>query len=112
IDQVIDLPLILREKDSANSFLLYNMLSRYSVDTDNLNIALSFNSPEAIKSAVSSGRGFAFLPNIVVKQDLRRGNLKRINIKDFNSKFNYYLAYRKNYEFTGYEKIFKKFITS
>lgn len=112
IDDMMDIPLILREENSTNRFLLSNILAKHLIDIDNLNIVLSFNSPESIKSAVSSGKGFAFLPNIVVKQDLRRGNLKKINIKDFDSKFSYYLAYRKNYEFTGYEKIFKKFITS
>lgn len=112
IDEMMEIPLILREEDSTNRLLLANILSKHLIDIDNLNTVLSINSPESIKSAVSSGRGFAFLPNIVVKQDLRRGDLKKIHIKGFDSKFNYYLAYRKNYEFTGYEKIFKKFITS
>lgn len=112
IDEMMEIPLILREEDSTNRLLLANILSKHLIDIDNLNTVLSMNSPESIKSAVSSGRGFSFLPNIVVKQDLRRGNLKKIHIKDFDSKFNYYLAYRKNHEFTGYEKIFKKFITS
>ena len=112
IDDMMDIPLILREEDSTNRRLLANILSKHLINIYNLNTALSFNSPESIKSAVSSGRGFAFLPNIVVKQDLRRGNLKKIYIKDFDSNFNYYLAYRKDYEFISYEKIFKDFIIS
>ncbi|NLJ99227.1 MAG: LysR family transcriptional regulator [Tissierellia bacterium] len=112
LDDLTDIPLILREEGSTNRLLLTNILSKHGINMDSLNTILSFNSPESIKSAVSSGRGFAFLPNVAVKQDLRRGHLKKINIKDLDSNFNYYLAYRKNYQFTNYEKIFKRFITS
>ena len=112
IEELFELPLILREEDSTNRILLNNILAKYMVNMEDLNIVLSSNSPESIKSAVSSGRGFAFLPNIVVKRDLRRGNLKYIKIKDFDSGFNYNLAYRKDYKFSEHEEIFKKFITS
>lgn len=112
IDELTNIPLILREEDSTNRLLLSNILSKHLIDISDLNTVLSSNSPESIKSSVSSGRGFAFLPEIVVKQDLRRGDLVRIHIKDFDSDFNYHLAHRKNYKFTGYEKVFKKFITS
>lgn len=112
IEELTKLPLILREEDSTNRILLNNILAKHLVDMDSLNIVLSSNSPESIKSAVSSGRGFAFLPNVVVKRDIRRGNLKSIKIEDFDSDFNYNLAYRKDYNFSEHEEIFKKFITS
>ncbi|NMA86259.1 MAG: LysR family transcriptional regulator [Tissierellia bacterium] len=112
LDELMSLPLILREEDSTSRLLLDDILSKHLISMDDLNILLSSNSPESIKSSVSFGRGYAFLPEIVVKKDLRRGDLKKINIKNFNSDFNYNLAYRKNYEFTDYEKTFKKFITS
>ncbi|HFL3828610.1 TPA: LysR substrate-binding domain-containing protein [Clostridioides difficile] len=112
IDEIMDIPLILREEDSNDRTILSNILKNHFIDIDDLNIILSVNSPESIKSSVSSGRGFAFLPEIVVKRELRRGILKKINIKDFDANFSYYLAYRNNYKFTGYEEIFRKFITS
>ncbi|NMB08343.1 MAG: LysR family transcriptional regulator [Tissierellia bacterium] len=112
LDELMSLPLILREEDSTSRLLLNNLLYKHLIDIDDLNILLSSNSPESIKSSVSFGRGFAFLPEIVIKRDLRRGDLKKISIKDFDSAFNYHLAYRKNYEFTSYEAVFKKFITS
>lgn len=112
LDEIINIPLILREDGSHNKALLSKILLEHSIGIENLNVVLSSNSPESIKSSVSSGRGSAFLPKIVVKQELRRGTLKEINIKNFHAKFNYYLAYRKDYKFTKYEGIFKKFITS
>ncbi|HLR36399.1 MAG TPA: LysR family transcriptional regulator [Tissierellales bacterium] len=112
LDEITDIPLILREKGSYNKVLLSKTLLEHSINIDDLNIVLSVNSSESIKSSVSSGRGYAFLPKIVVKRELRRGTLKEIKIQDFEAKFSYYLAYRKNYKFTKCEEYFKKFITS
>lgn len=112
LQDLMKLPLILREEDSTSRLLLKDLLAKHSIDIMDLNILLSSNSPESIKSSVSFGRGFAFLPEIAVKPDLRRGDLKKISIKDFDSSFNYHLAYRSNYEFTSCEETFKKFITS
>lgn len=112
IDEITNIPLIVREDGSYNKVVLSKYFLEHSIHTDNLNIALSSNSPESIKSSVASGRGFAFLPKIVVKQELRRGILKEIAIDNFKAKFNYYIAYRKDYKLTKYEETFKKFITS
>ena len=112
IEKILNIPLILREEDSNNRAILSDILLKHGLNIEDLNIILSSNSPESIKSTVASGRGFAFLPEVVIKQELRRGILQKINIKDFNAKFNYYLAYRNNYKFKGYEETFKNFITS
>ncbi len=76
LDELMSLPLILREEDSTSRLLLDDILSKHLISMDDLNILLSSNSPESIKSSVSFGRGYAFLPEIVVKKDLRRGRLK------------------------------------
>ena len=112
IEKILTIPLILREEDSNNRAILSDILLKHGLNIEDLNIVLSSNSPESIKSTVASGRGFAFLPEVVIKQELRRGILQKIDIKDFNAKFNYYLAYRNNYKFKGYEETFKNFITS
>lgn len=112
IEKILNIPLILREEDSNNRAILSDILLKHGLNIEDLNIVLSSNSPESIKSTVASGRGFAFLPEVVIKQELRRGILQKIDIKDFNAKFNYYLAYRNNYKFKGYEETFKNFITS
>lgn len=111
-DELMHIPLILRDEHSGSRVLLKNMLKEYSIDINDLNNVLSVNSPESIKSSVSSGRGFAFLPQIVVRSELRSGSMKKINIKDFDTSFNYNLIYRDNTKFTSHEERFKKFISS
>lgn len=112
IDEIMEIPLILRDINSNTRVLLFNILEKYSLDINDLNIILSVNSPESIKSAIVSGRGFAFLPEVVVMPELRTGTMKKINIRNFDTSFNYNLAYRDNCKFTSHEEKFKKFISS
>lgn len=112
INELVNLPIILREASSSTRLILSNILKEHSIDIDDLNIAMSINSPESIKSAILSGRGFAFLPKIVVRPELRSGRLKAIKIKDLDTSFNYNLAYRADTKLTPYEERFKKFISS
>lgn len=107
-----DLPLIIQNEDSSIRNILHNILKNHNINSNNLNLILTMNSSQSIKSAIISGHGFAFLPAIVVRQELRAGTMKKINIQDLNTKFNYYFAYRENHTFTQHEERFKKFILS
>lgn len=112
IDGLMELPLILRDQSSSTRVLLSNILENQFVNMDDLNVILSVNSPESIKSAILSGRGYAFLPRVVVRPELRSGLMKAVQIKGLDTSFNYHLAYRKDSQFTPYEEKFKKFISS
>ena len=112
IDEIVKLPLILREEGSGTLSILKKSLNEHNLALENLNVLLSLNSPEAIKSSVISGRGFAFMPELSITHELRRGTLKKINIKNFNTKFNYNIVMRKNYTLTETEKKFLAFLTS
>ena len=59
-----------------------------------------------------SGKGFAFLPKITVKKELRKNLLKEIPIDDIDMSFKYYFAQRNDYVLQMHEQIFKSFITS
>lgn len=54
----------------------------------------------------------AFLPKLIVKNELNKGSLKHIAVDELKIDFNYYITYRKNYVFTPYEQMFIDFITS
>ena len=112
IDELAKLPLILREDGSGTLAILKRSLSENNILIDNLNVLLSLNSPQAIKSSVTSGRGFAFMPELSITHELRRGLLKKINIKDFNTDFKYNIVMRKNYTLSETENKFLSFLTS
>lgn len=106
------LPLITREEGSWNKLLIEESLKENKLDINKLNFVLSLNSPQSIKSSVSFGQGYSFLPEISLTHELRSGELKKINIKDLNLSFKYYIALRKNYKLDYYEEKFVDFLTS
>lgn len=112
LEELKDLPLILREKTSNSRYLVEKELKRKGIHLEDLNIIYDLNSPEAIKSSISSGNGFSFLPKLVAQKELSKGYLKQIRVHGLNIEFNYYIAYRRNYVFTHFEELFVDFIIS
>ncbi|QGU94643.1 LysR family transcriptional regulator [Clostridium bovifaecis] len=112
IEELKRLPLILREIGSNSRYLVEKMLQENGTRIEDLNVIYSLNSPEAIKSSICAGKGFAFLPKLIVQKELKRGSLQNIEVDNLNISFNYNIAFRENYVFTKYEQMFVDFITS
>ncbi|NLI89136.1 MAG: LysR family transcriptional regulator [Epulopiscium sp.] len=112
LDELQTLPLIIREEGSGTRDVMEKALASKGLDIKELNIVYDLNSPEAIKSSITSGKGFSFLPRIVVANELKNSSLKVISIEDFNVSFSYYLASRSNYSLAHYEQNFVDFIAS
>lgn len=110
--KLTSLPLILREEGSGTLSLLEKYLKNNGLSINNLNVLLSLNSPESIKSSVISGRGYTFLPELSITHELRTGTLKKIKIEDTQIPFDYFLVLRKNYCLADSEEKFLNFLTS
>lgn len=112
LEELKKMPLILREKTSSTRYLIEKALQEQGVNIKQLNVIYDLNSPEAIKSSISAGDGFSFLPKLIIKKGLKEGSLEQIQVNNLKITFNYYMAFRKNYVFTEYEKNFVNFIHS
>ena len=112
ISDLYDLPIVMRDYDSATRVNLENILKKNGIDINRLNVIFEFNSLEAIKQSVSSGKCFSFIPKITIRQELRDQSLKSVIVENLDTKFNYYISYRKNHTFSKSEKCFMKFILS
>lgn len=112
LDELTTIPLLLRESGSGTINILNSALKKKQLSIENLNVLLSLNSPESIKSSVISGRGYAFFPELSITHELRNGSLKKISIEGLDMPFNYCLALRKNYCLTDAEEKFLAFLTS
>lgn len=112
LEELRDLPLILREEGSGTREIILNSLEEKNIDLKDLNVIYNLNSPEAIKSSISSDKGFSFLPKLIINKELKKNYLKQIDIDELKIDFKYYLIYRKNYRLTSYEKRFVDFIIS
>lgn len=112
LENMKKIPLIMQNENSSIQNILSTSLKEHNISCNDLNIVLTMNSSESIKSAITSGHGFAFLPAITVRRELRSASMKKINILDLNTNFKYYFAHRENYKFTKHEERFKKFLLS
>lgn len=112
LEELKSLPLILREDGSGTRDLILNSLKEKNINLRDLNVIYNLNSPEAIKSSISSNKGFSFLPKLIIKKELKEHYLKKIEVDGFKIDFNYYIVCRKNYILTSYEQTFVNFIIS
>ncbi|AAO35750.1 LysR family transcriptional regulator [Clostridium tetani] len=112
LEELKDLPLILREEGSGTRDLVLKSLHNKNINLKDLNVIYNLNSPEAIKSSVSSDKGFSFLPKLIIKKDLKESYLQKIELDELKIDFNYYIVCRKNYRLTSYEQTFVDFIIS
>ncbi|MEW9095918.1 MAG: LysR family transcriptional regulator [Clostridiaceae bacterium] len=112
LEEIKKLPLIFREKGSGVRKNIEDRLSSQDIKTEDLNIIYEFNSMEAIKASVISGKGISFIPELTIKKELREGSLKTIEIEDFEIVSDYYAAYKSDYSLNPYEVQFIKFIKS
>jgi len=112
IEELKELPLISREKNSGTRLLAEKALQQKGIDIEDLNIIYDLNSPGSIKSSLLAGKGFSFLPKLIIQQDLKGQCIQTVKIEDLTIPFEYYVASRKKYAFTKYEQMFVDFIIS
>ncbi|SHH02776.1 LysR family transcriptional regulator [Tepidibacter thalassicus] len=112
IEELKKIPLILREKNSGTRYLIEKALQKKGIDIKELNVIYDLNSPEAIKSSILAGKGFSFLPKLVIQQELKEHWIQQVIVDDLTIPFDYYVASRKKYTFSQYEQMFVDFIVS
>lgn len=87
-------------------------LNSHNLSMSDLKTNMDLDSYEAIKTSLMHLDAYAFIPEMMIKHELRDQFLKKINVKDFNIEYEYILVYRKGYEINEHERAFIDFITS
>jgi DNA-binding transcriptional LysR family regulator len=70
------------DAQSTTRKMVDQLLARSGLDVGRLKIEMELNSFEAIKNAVQSGLGAAFLPVVSIERELSAGTLHRPNLAD------------------------------
>ncbi|MCY6369267.1 LysR family transcriptional regulator [Clostridium ganghwense] len=112
MEELKEIPLILRERNSGTRYLVEKAFQEKGIELEDLNVIYDLNSPEAIKSSIVAGKGFSFLPKLIIQQELKKHSIEPVTIDDLTIPFEYYVASRKKYKFTDYEQMFVDFIIS
>jgi len=112
LSELAQIPLIIREKGSGSRMCLEENLHKLDLTLREFNVVMELSSSEAIKSALSAGKGYALLPELSIKNDLMSGALHKVEIQDWFFETHYYLAHLKGKLPKGPEKEFFDFIKS
>jgi DNA-binding transcriptional LysR family regulator len=96
--QLCKVPVIVMENGSGTQKAVYEALSRTWINKDSLDIAASLGSSEAIKQALLSGAGYAFVSERVIAEELKSGQLLAVRIPGLRISRKLYAARREGRE--------------
>jgi len=94
LDDLVASPLVVRENGSGSDQALRRALHQAGFDPDRLQVAARLGSNEAVRQAVISGFGAAFLSEISIRQELQRGELVKVPVSGFSVPRQFWLATR------------------
>ncbi len=102
---------VIREKGSATRDLLESSLKEAkSVSLSQFNICSELGSSEAIKEAVIAGLGVSVISLHAVARELSQGLLFEVPIAECPMERNFYLIYKRQFDFRPFHKTFIKFL--
>ena len=108
IDQLLEKDWVLRDKKSGITEIFYNYLEDLK---ELINVHLELENALSIKSILTTYKDtISCLSLDSVKEELKRGSLHRVDIKNLDLKRNFYLIYHKNKFQNKLFKSFKHFI--
>ncbi len=93
--QLKSVPILINQKESGVRRFLEKKLEEYNIYFSDLNIISEIGLPEALISVVRQGVGCAFIPSIILEREIKKGDLKIIEIKNFTAYRSYYSITKK-----------------
>ncbi|KPJ86999.1 MAG: hypothetical protein AMS17_09965 [Spirochaetes bacterium DG_61] len=95
LEELKAIPLIINQKESGVRRFLERKLEEYKIFFSDLHIISEIGLPEALIQIVRSGVGCAFVPSILLENEIKEGDLKTITIKNFSPYRSYYAVTKK-----------------
>lgn len=95
VRRLLDLRLVLREKGAGCRVELEKFISRHGVSPRNIEIVTESESNEAIIKLVKDGYGISALPDFMVRDSLRDGELSEIVLEEGQPLQSFYLIHLK-----------------
>jgi DNA-binding transcriptional LysR family regulator len=95
-EELIALPLILREEGSGTRTVMESHLIHAGLNPTDLNLVLELGSTESIKSAVESGLGVSIISKTAIKKELQLKLLKIYPIENMLLNRHFYIVYHRD----------------
>lgn len=111
-DDLLDMPIILREPSSGTNESLFAALREHDITPDMLNVKMIVGSSEAIAVAVEEKLGIAFVSQIVARRAESIGRIARITVQGLKPYHQIYFARNLNLLLTPSQNTFWEFFTA
>jgi DNA-binding transcriptional LysR family regulator len=112
LDQLFQLPFILRESGSGTLRSMKNSLENAGRSLDELNIIAEMGSTMAVLQGVKENIGASIVSTLSIQEDLKYGTLKAISIDGLNLDRHFYLSWHKLRSLSPLGAAFKVFLES
>lgn len=111
LPELLNEPFVIREKGSATRELFEISLKKSkSTNLSQFNICGELGSSEAIKEAVIAGLGVSVISIYAVSRELSQGFLFEVPIQGCSMERNFYLIYKRQFDFRPFHKTFIDFL--
>lgn len=84
LQEMMKQPWIVREEGSGTQMMVDNALRKIGLTLKQFHVVAQMGSTSSVKEGVKSGLGFAFLSKRAVEDELQRGALSKIDIKELD----------------------------
>ena len=110
LDDLLDIPLILREPGSGTSESLFHALLAKGITPDMLNVVMELGNAEAIVMAVEENIGAAILSRLVAERSLATGRVALIEVDGIQLKRTLHIARSLRFPGTRSQAVFWEFL--
>lgn len=95
IEQLLELPLVLREKGSGTRAVMEHYLQQV-INLAKLDIAFELGSTEAVKTAVEAGLGVSIISKHAITKELQLGLLQAYPLEHIRLTRNFFIVYKQD----------------
>jgi DNA-binding transcriptional LysR family regulator len=111
LSELLDEPFVVREKGSATRELFESCLKESKpINLSQFNICSELGSSEAVKEAVIAGLGVSVISIHAIERELSQGLLFELPLQSCRMERNFYLIYKRHFDFRPAHKIFIDFL--
>lgn len=96
IGDLLKIPLFIREEGAGTRREFQRFLRKHGASLKQFHVISVSESNQAIKRLVKEGDGFSILPRFVVEEDLARGDLGKIELREGQVSQGFYVVHRRN----------------
>ena len=93
VDQLKEIPFILRESGSGTRSTVKRKLLEKGIKEEELSVIMRLGSTAAVKRAVESGPGVSFVSEKAIENEIKLGTIKVVPIKDLELNREFFIVY-------------------